>query len=107
MKGTVHSITARKMIFEFKDKEQNERFISLYSDLFVPYAEETIRSKRALDKKHPGFRVGREYEKGYYWDANGLFYVKMEPETLKEILKANKVRKERVRSNKFKYVFEG
>ena len=108
------STTARTMIFEFKNREQVCRFILMYRDLFVPYAEETINCKRKMDEKWGFLGQAREeingsYSEGYYVDHDneGMLFAKMEPWTLKEILASGGFKKERIRRNKFKYVFEG
>ena len=101
------STTARRQIFEFGHFGEMERFISLYKDLFVPYAAETINEKRRYDKKYNASGLKEfgkaTYEEGYYL-SGGMLNCKMEPESLKEILATGMFRKEKVRRNCYKYV---
>lgn len=107
-KGTKQSTTARRYVFKFHNANEIERFILLYSDLFVPYADCTAHAENRYYEKHENNDLVRHYEEGYIIRINEKkVEAKMEGEQLKSILATNMFRKEKIQRSRFMYVYEG
>ena len=78
--------------FKFNTKKQMDRFIKMYKDLFVPYADSEIeRCKNAGfdgSNMYRGYVIGNCHFDPIAWDPLCL-EATIEPEGFKEILKSN------------------
>lgn len=107
-KGTKKSTTARRYMFKFQNANQIERFVLLYSDWFVPYADCTAHEYNRYYDTHENNNLVRHYEEGYtILIEQKMVCAKMEGEQVKNILATKLFRKERIRRNQFMYVYEG
>lgn len=101
---------------EFNNSGSMGRFILLYNDLFVPFSESTIAqcnySKEYYDRKiKRGHKIPRDdnktimMRKGYIIDSNNMLRIHVEPEDFKRIKEVIKLKKENIRPNSIKYVY--
>lgn len=103
-KGTSKSTTARRRIFKFDNANQMYRFVQLYSEWFVPYADCTLKEQYNYDSDN---KVGH-YEDGWYAVIDQkLVCAKMEGEDFNKVVGTGLFRKEQLRRNTFMYVYEG
>ena len=104
------STTARERRFNFEgNKAVMARFIQLYKDMFVPYADNTCKYRRAMDKIYGYREEYGSYEEGFCFSGvtHDVLYAKMEPKELKGILATGLFKKVKISHNRYEYVYVG
>ena len=99
--GKAHSNKGR--LFKFNTKEELERFVSLYEDLFTAYSEDTIKCNgKYYDGAVSDLRRG--FERLPWWGEKNLLMVNLIKENLDEILKGGCFTKEFISRGRYMYV---
>lgn len=99
--GKAHSNKGR--LFKFNNKEELERFVLLYEDLFTAYGEDTLK----CNGKHYDGAVS-DLRRGFERLSieKNILRANLIKENLDEILKAGCFTKERLRRGMFMYVMK-
>lgn len=94
-----HSNKGRR--FRFNSKEELERFVLLYEDLFTGYSEDVLKYK----ENYYDWSI-TDLKRGFERYTHNSLMVNLTKENLNEILKAGCFRKERLTRGIFVYVMK-